>query len=530
MTKPEPVSTHADLARSGLAVLAEATAYLASGTGAEEVLSSMVGALKRGLDLPECRLWIRTREGGTFRAVGAPGDVEPDEKQAAAIGRWMADRSLGKAEEDGPQVRLRLINDGESLGLLEAVLPDDPFATIGREVLDTVGKMLAPWLGSIELSEDLASEVAFRTREIDAHRRFTGKIIDSLPVGLYVIDRQYRIQAWNRKREAETQGVSREAAIGRNVFDVMRRQPRELLKLEFDRVFKTGRMEQMEIQSTTSGEQRHYRISKIPMRLHDDDVTHVITIGEDITEWKAVQQQIAQAEKIGAIGQLAAGVMHEINNPLATIGACIEALTLRVPDLPQDARQGVEEYLHIIEAELQRCESIVNGLLDFSRPKGRIKKPVQLNQIVEDALFLVKHHDRFRGLTLNRHLSEGLPSIEANAEQLIQVFLALMLNALDSMEKGGTLTVTTGINPQRTDGVMVAFSDTGIGIGQADLAKIFEPFFTTKEPGRGTGLGLSICYGIVLEHGGRIQVDSTPGRGSTFRVILPASAQKTESP
>ncbi len=155
---------------------------------------------------------------------------------------------------------------------------------------------------------------------------------------------------------------------------------------------------------------------------------------------------------------------------------------------------------------------------------------MQLNQIVEDALFLVKHHDRFRGLTLNRHLSEGLPSIEANAEQLIQVFLALMLNALDSMEKGGTLTVTTGINPQRTDGVMVAFSDTGIGIGQADLAKIFEPFFTTKEPGRGTGLGLSICYGIVLEHGGRIQVDSTPGRGSTFRVILPASAQKTESP
>ncbi len=256
------------------------------------------------------------------------------------------------------------------------------------------------------------------------------------------------------------------------------------------------------------------------MRLHDDEVTHVITIGEDITEWKRVQDHVFQSEKLSAVGQLAAGVMHEINNPLATIGACVEALTMRVESLPFVEAQGFEEYLRIIESELDRCKSIVDGLLDFSRPKARVKRPVELNQIVEDALFLVKHHNRFRGITLERHLTDDLPVIDANHEQLIQVFLSIMLNAIDAMEGKGTLSVRTGRFGQKSE-VVVAIGDTGMGIRRDDLPKIFEPFFTTKQPGSGTGLGLSICYGIVQEHGGRVLVDSQVGRGSVFHVVLP---------
>jgi two-component system NtrC family sensor kinase len=281
--------------------------------------------------------------------------------------------------------------------------------------------------------------------------------------------------------------------------------------------------------SEASGDRRFYRLTKIPMRLDDGPVSHVITIGEDITQWKHVQQQVAQTEKLAAVGQLAAGVMHEINNPLATIGACVEALGARAEDLTEAERQGIQEYLRIVESELGRCHAIVDGLLDFSRPKARVKRRASINAIVEDALFLIRHHDRYKDITLQRELMAGLPSIDANTEQLIQVFLALMLNAIDAMEGKGTLTVRTQRDPDRHDHVLVVFSDTGIGIADDDLPKIFEPFFTTKQPGRGTGLGLSICYGIVQEHGGRMTVESQFGHGTEFLVQLPALADGADA-
>ena len=157
-------------------------------------------------------------------------------------------------------------------------------------------------------------------------------------------------------------------------------------------------------------------------------------------------------------------------------------------------------------------------------PKKAALAPVAVNTVVEETLFLLKHHDRFKRLEVRRELAPDLPEVEANGEQLIQVFMALMLNAMDAMETRGTLTVRTARNPERADEVCIAFSDTGAGIPRQDMQKIFEPFYTTKPQGRGTGLGLSICYAIVAEHGGRIEVDSQLGEGSTFKVLLPARA------
>ena len=143
--------------------------------------------------------------------------------------------------------------------------------------------MLAPWLAHAERARQLEVEVALRTQQINEQRRFIERIIDSLPVGLYVVDREYRIQAWNRKRETGMQGVSREEAIGRTIFEILHRQPSETLRKEFDDVFRTGRIQTMHLESTASGETRTFRISKIPMRLTDAGVTHVIAIGEDVT-------------------------------------------------------------------------------------------------------------------------------------------------------------------------------------------------------------------------------------------------------
>lgn len=521
-------SDAAPLDRRGLELLAEVAGYVAAGLGSEETLRRIAHVVTRRLDGGSCRIWTRTPDGSAFQPVLPEGAKAPGPQLADEVAQWVYEPPLDELVGEHWQLRMPLVYDGEALGLLECVIPDGPAADTLRRAVDIVTNFLAPQLAAIELSEDLASEVALRTREIESQRRLTTKIIDSLPVGLYVIDREYRIQVWNRKRETGTQGVVRQEVLGRPVFDVLSRQPRSLIKREFDRVFETGQMEQVEVVSETSGDVRHYRISKIPMRVHDDEVTHVITIGEDVTEWREVQLQIAQTEKLAAVGQLAAGVMHEINNPLATIGACVEALELRSADLDDIERQGIDEYLRIIDSELARCKSIVEGLLDFSRPKARMKRPAEVNQVVEDALFLVKHHEKFKRIELIREFGDSLPPVECNVEQLIQVFLALMLNAIDAMDGHGVLAVRTRINRERDDEVVVEFADTGHGISREVLSKIFEPFYTTKQPGRGTGLGLSICYGIVQEHRGRIAVDSAVGRGSVFRVFLPFGQSSEE--
>ncbi len=489
---------------------------LNEGLGTEATLAAVAETLRRGLPVDAATVWLREMGTTAFRAVQAPpaGDASP----------LVASLAMVAARPGWRQFPLE--HEGTRLGLLEAGAGD---GAAEAEVLAIVADLLALYLAAAELSADLAGEVAAQSREMDEHRRFTSLIIDSLPIGLYVVDRDYRIQGWNRKRETGTQGLRRDDVVGRPVFEVLTRQPAAQLRAEFDRVFETGEIQQFEQEVTLAGETRYFRLSKIPMRLDGDEITHVITIGEDVTEWHRVQGQIMQSEKLAAIGQLAAGVMHEINNPLATIGACVAAIEGRLPAGAEAGQAG--EYLEIIDREVERCTRIVDGLLDFSRPKATPKRPVSLNTLVDETLFLLKHHQRFKGLPVVRSLAPRLPDAMGSADQLIQVLMALMLNALDAMEHGGQLTVRTGWSPARAGSsptrageVLVEVEDTGVGIPRADQSKIFEPFYTTKPPGRGTGLGLSICYGIVADHGGRIEVDSAPGRGAVFRVFLPAGA------
>ena len=236
------------------------------------------------------------------------------------------------------------------------------------------------------------------------------------------------------------------------------------------------------------------------MRLEGDEISHVITIGEDVTESRRIQGQIMQSEKLAAIGQLAAGVMHEINNPLATISACVAAITgrldewrrRRTPLSRNISRSSTRKWIAAPASSTACSTSAV--------PRERPRAGWLLNALVDETLFLLKHHQRFKRLGLARELDMSLPATIGNAEQLTQVLMALMLNAVDAMDDRGKLTVRTGRNPSRSDEVVVEIEDNGIGIPRADQSKIFEPFYTTKPPGRGTGLGLSICYGIVEDH------------------------------
>ncbi len=505
-----------DAESPALRALANVAEILAAGHSADDALAQVTEVLVRDLALARCQLWLRTADGSAFLPVGsAPAGA------FVATAEWFRRGPERRETADGVQVRIPLVNEDEGLGALEILVAPGRPERPAVDVAMVVARILAPVIASTELSQDLASEVALATREAEAQRNFAARIIDSLPVGLYVIDRSYVIRAWNRKRESGTQGVSREDAMGQAVFDVLDRQPRDLLKREYDRVFDSGEIQQVEMESQATGEPRFYRITKIPMRMDDVNISHVITIGEDVTDWRQAQHRLAQTEKLAAVGQLAAGVMHEINNPLATILACAEALAHRSEDLDAPTRAGFDEYLKIIDAEVQRCRRIVDGLLDFSRPKTGEKVPVDLHQVLEQTLFLLKHHERFKRLTVARSFTGNLPTVHADPERLIQAFMALMLNAMDAMNSRGVLTVRTGYNPDRDDELLIEFIDTGTGIRMEELPKIFEPFFTTKPQGRGTGLGLSICYGIIADHRGRIEVESQVGVGSTFKVYLP---------
>src|SRR4051812_35981346 len=413
MVAPTLTSDH-----PGLEVLAEVAKVLAAGRPAEEGLAGVASVLRRGLALRRCRLWLRSPDGSRFVPIASPEDEAQLPGYAPEVSRWVADGPYQELVAGGTLLRLPLVHDDEPFGCVEAVTAEGRHEGMAHDVLIVFAQMLAPVLAANELSQDLASEVALRTRELEAQRNLAARIIDSLPVGLYAIDRAYRIRAWNRKREAGTQGVSREDALGREVFEVLDRQPRELLKREFDRVFTTGEIQTVEMDSQATGEARHYRITKIPMRTDGEDISHVITIGEDVTAGRQAQQRLAQSEKLAAIGQLAAGVMHEINNPLATILACSEALSLRVAELPEAERRAYEEYLRIMDTEVQRCRRIVDGLLDFSRPKKSGHKATSdINAIIEQTLFLLKHHERFKWLTIDRRLQSGLPAFPADAER-----------------------------------------------------------------------------------------------------------------
>jgi two-component system NtrC family sensor kinase len=357
-----------------------------------------------------------------------------------------------------------------------------------------------------------------------AQNHFTQQILDSLPLGLHVIDREYRVCAWNRTRESGLQGVQRDDALGRSIFELLNRQPEQALRREFDSVFRTGEILRFDIESSVGGDSRVYRVSKIPMRNDGADVTHVITIGEDVTEAVRAQEEAAQARKLAAVGTLAAGAMHEINNPLATIGACAETLAMQLadPGLPDHLRASFAELCGIIDHEVHRSKRILNGLLDFSRPTGATRSPAELRDIIEQTLRLLKYHPTFREMRVEVDVaSDTALVVRADRDQLVQVLMALLLNAMDSMNQSGVIRLRAVRSPVRGEEVVMEVVDAGKGISATVRQRLFEPFFTTKAPGRGTGLGLSICYGIVADHGGRIEVDSIVGKGSTFRVTLP---------
>jgi two-component system NtrC family sensor kinase len=235
-----------------------------------------------------------------------------------------------------------------------------------------------------------------------------------------------------------------------------------------------------------------------------------------------LDERLLQSQKLAAIGQLSAGIAHEINNPLAIIRQEAEWMQLLLTKeeiaRPQE-REELKGSLRQIVQQVDRCTEIVRNLLDFARKREPVIQAVDVNRTVEDMTMLVEKEARHHNIKIVREYDQNLPAIYSDAPQLRQVFLNLLTNAAHAIGKDGTITITT--SRQGNGAVHIMISDTGCGIPPEDLKKIFDPFFTTKAEGKGTGLGLSICHGIIQRLGGEIGVQSTVGQGATFTIVLP---------
>jgi two-component system NtrC family sensor kinase len=238
---------------------------------------------------------------------------------------------------------------------------------------------------------------------------------------------------------------------------------------------------------------------------------------------RMAQAQLIHSEKLASLGRMAAGVAHEINSPLTGIVTFGHLLLKRFP-ADTEEREDVE----VIIEQANRCSNIIKGLLGFARASAAEKASTNINDVLAHSLNIVRNKADFFNIKLITNLDPGLSRVKADSSQLQQVFLNMVMNAADAIEGKGTITVTTrNIREEDGDYIEIEFHDTGPGISDENLAKIFEPFFTTKPVGKGTGLGLAVSHGIIKEHGGKIDVKTGPGEGTSFLVRLPASTDVT---
>src|SRR6202040_4299709 len=266
------------------------------------------------------------------------------------------------------------------------------------------------------------------------------------------------------------------------------------------------------------GEWRRLRCHFSPLFNENGKIDGVVISGRDVTDLKRLEEQLIQAEKLAAMGQMLAGVAHELNNPLTAILGVTELLRER-----PGADETMQRQLELTHRQARRAARIVQNLLEFSRPASPQKKPLDVNVLIERTLQLQEHSLRRNQIEVHFQSQPGLPAVMGDGNQLIQVLLNLVTNAEQAIREvrdAGHIHIRMTVRAGR---VSVAVEEDGVGIRPEALPRIFDPFYTTKRPGGGTGLGLSICMSIIREHGGNLEAEVLPGGGSAFTIYLPAA-------
>ena len=393
------------------------------------------------------------------------------------------------------------------VGLDMSPIEDAHKADVRHAVIMGAILLLVGFAGFTLLS--LAQSYRSTRASLSRIKAYSDNVVENVPIGLLALDQQGKIAAFNRSAEtilqfsaAETIGQDADRVISAEMLDEINHSKNETDIIEKEIEFKRadGKMVPLEIAASS---------------LKDEDGVFLgnVLLFKDLTEVRALRREVARSQRLASVGRLAAGVAHEIRNPLSSIKGFATYFKQRYPDRPQD-----QQTADIMIQEVDRLNRVVGQLLEFARPVPVKPKPVSLQALLDDSIKLIRNRAAEKNISIQTQNNSRMDEVRIDPDRINQVLLNLYLNAIDSMESGGELKVEISCDGQRRN-VVIQVSDTGRGISREDLSKIFEPYFTTKSTG--TGLGLAIAHNIIEAMGGKINVESQKEVGTTFTVALP---------
>lgn len=346
--------------------------------------------------------------------------------------------------------------------------------------------------------------------------KYLQNVFQHLDSAVMVVDNNEKFVAWNNGAH-KIFGYTQEEILGKNSFALL--PPGEKFKDELNEIVKevkvNGYAKLIETERLTKDNRVipvQLNVARLPGE-NNEYLGRTIVI-TDVTEVKRLQQQVDQSEKLAVIGQLAAGVAHEIGNPLASISSIVQILQRKSND------KFISDQLVNVKDNINRISKIVRELVDLSRPPSQDLLITQINEVVKTAVGIVKYDKRVKKVEFKTYLDPNLPMIEIVPDQLVQVFINILINSLDAINGYGIIKVKSFYDDKN---IYISISDNGTGIDNQVIRKIFDPFFTTKQVGKGTGLGLSVSYGIIKKFNGEILVNSSIGEGSEFQIQIPYS-------
>ena len=381
------------------------------------------------------------------------------------------------------------------------------------------------WL-EVQWSDRLGQRVVQRTDELKQSEERYRSLVESAEDLIFVVDARHRIQSMNSFTAAFLGGRIQDF-LHKPLASMFPARPAAIQRRVVDRVQCYGKTVKEEMEIPMGRHSVWLSAKYMPLKKSSGQVNAVLCIARDITENKQLERQLINAEKLASLGTLAAGIAHEINNPIGVILGFCDILIRKTPEKSQ-----ARDDLKIIERQAMHCKDVVANLLSFARFEPADTPWTAINACIHDILKVVRHTLKINQVKLSTDLAAGLPPVCGDTRQLQQVFLNLINNAMAAMTDGGTLSISTGLS-RSGDRVVIHVADTGAGIDNSHMDRIFEPFFTTKPEGEGTGLGLFVSYGIIAKFGGTLSCSSARStaralsRGTTFTIKLPVYFQET---
>lgn len=400
--------------------------------------------------------------------------------------------------------------------------PHTPLDSFDQGLLVSLTTSLANSIYNNQLIQQLKianADLEASSWELLNSRNTLRALFDSIPASVYIIDRNYALVAINRSRALRA-GIAPNQLVGKRCYESLFHASDPCPGCEVSDTFFSGiltnRNQRFWSDNDTATE---WEISTYPIVDNNDLAIQAILFEQDVTEKRHLEMELVQSEKLAAVGQLAAGVAHEINNPLAAVIANAQIL---LRDLPKKEKDWIESVM-IIETAGQRAGNVVKNLLGLARKELTEFIPIDLNESIQNTLNLLAHELLTHDIKIHFDKGEDFPKLLASRENLQSVWINIIMNAIEAIDQNtGEINIATRYKEGE---FTITIRDNGPGIHENQIGKIFEPFFTTKSPVKGTGLGLSVVHRIIKSHGGRIMVESEIGRGTQFTIMLPENKQ-----